>query len=83
MLDIDKFIALVEEDGALWDVGSVAFKDKNEVARAWKKVNHVLKICAIKSRSVNRFGVEKSHDLDMILTRGLGVTFPHGKNCIV
>ncbi len=47
MLDIDKFIAIVEEDGALWD--------KNEVARAWKKVNQVLKNCAIKSQSVNSF----------------------------
>ncbi len=38
MLDVDKFITLVEEKGALWDVGSAAYKCKNEVARAWKKV---------------------------------------------
>ncbi len=25
MLDVDKFIALVEEEGALWDVGSAAY----------------------------------------------------------
>ncbi len=29
MLDIDKFIALVEEEGELWDVGNAAYKDKN------------------------------------------------------
>ncbi len=54
-------------------------KSKNEVALPWKKVNHVLKICAIKSQSVNRFGAEKSRDLDMILPRGLGAIFPRGK----
>ncbi len=45
MLDIDTFIALVEEEGVLLDFGSAAYKDKNEVARAWKKVNQVLKMC--------------------------------------
>ncbi len=39
MLYIDKFIALVEEEGALWDVGSAAYKDENEVDRAWKTNN--------------------------------------------
>ncbi len=38
MLHVDKFIALVEEEGALMDVGKAAYKDKNKVARAWKKV---------------------------------------------
>ncbi len=38
MLDVDKFIDLVEKEGTLWDVGSAAYKNKNEVARAWKKV---------------------------------------------
>ncbi len=70
-MDIDKFIALVEEEGALCD--------KNEIARAWKKVNQVLKNCVIKSRSVNRFGAEKSRDLDTILLCGLGAIFPHRK----
>ncbi len=71
MLDIDKFIVLVEEEVTLWD--------KNEVARAWKKVNRVLKNCAIKSRSVNRFGMEKSRNLNTILPHGLRVIFLHGK----
>ncbi len=55
---IVSFIVLVEEEGALWD--------KNKVARAWKKVNQVLKNVAMKSGNVNRFGVEKSLDLDAI-----------------
>ncbi len=38
MLDVDKFIAPVDEEGALWDVGSAAYKDKNQVARVWKNV---------------------------------------------
>ncbi len=63
MLNIDKFIAFLKEEVALWD--------KNKVANAWKKGNKVLKNCAIESQSVNRFGVEKSRDLDMILLRGL------------
>ncbi len=71
MLDINKFIALVEEEGALWD--------KNEVTRAWKKVNHVLKNSAIKLLSVNRFGVEESRDLDTILPCGFGAIFLRGK----
>ncbi len=71
MLNIDKFIALVEEEGGVWD--------KNEVARAWKKVNQVLKNCAIKSQSMNRFRAEKLRNLDMILPRSLRVIFPHGK----
>ncbi len=38
MLDVDKFITLVQEDGLLWYVGSATYTDKNEVARVWKKV---------------------------------------------
>ncbi len=59
-----KFIALVEEEWALWD--------KNEVARAWKKFNQMLKNFAIKSRRVNHFVAEKSHDLGTNLPRSLG-----------
>ncbi len=73
-------ITIVEEEGALWDVGSAAYKDKNEVARAWKKVNQVQKICAIKSQSVNRFGAEKSRDLNTILPHSLGAIFPREKS---
>ncbi len=40
-----------------------------------EKVNQVLKNCGIKSRSVNHFGAEKSHDLDTILPHGLGWFF--------
>ncbi len=81
MLYIDKFIVLVEKEEELLDVGIAAYKDKNEVARAWKIVNQVLKICAIKSQSVNRFGVEKLRDLDTILLHCLGGDFSVWKNC--
>ncbi len=70
MLDIDKFIALVEEEGPLWD--------KNEVARAWKKVNQVLKNCAIKSRSVNCFGWKNCVIWIQCYSKGLGAIFPCG-----
>ncbi len=59
--------------------GREALWDKNEVARAWKKVDQVLKNFAIKSRNLNHFGAEKFHDLDTILLRSLGVIFPPGK----
>ncbi len=37
MLDTDKFIALVEEDWKLWDVGSAAYKIKMKSPEHGKK----------------------------------------------
>ncbi len=53
--------------------------DKNEVARAWKKVNQVLKNCTIKLRNVNRFGGGKITGFGYDFTTWFGAIFPHGK----